>query len=257
MRSFVKGSKDISGDLITRIFSLSDEYVIYEIKTPHISDSIKIQIDTIIEEDKILIERFDKIRLKYNQVKGLLYKVNDDTSLKTRIAHILSQGLTADTDSCNTEFDNLIYEININYRDQFNHRLSYIVTIMILTLISISVSVVIHCNNYSNHLSIINEMIYLISAGCLGGFISVSRRLNAMIFEKDVHRAIYVIYGIERIFISVVGSIIIYFSIKSNLIFGLVNELDKPIYGFIVFGVLAGFSETLIPNLLIKLENDQ
>jgi hypothetical protein len=31
--------------------------------------------------------------------------------------------------------------------------------------------------------------------------------------------------------------------------------LEKPFFGYLIFAIVAGFSETLIPNLLIKMGN--
>lgn len=60
----------------------------------------------------------------------------------------------------------------------------------------------------------------------------------------------------ERIVISILASVIVYFCIKSNLILGICNDMETPIYGYMVFSVVAGFSETFVPNVLRKLEND-
>jgi len=63
------------------------------------------------------------------------------------------------------------------------------------------------------------------------------------------------IYAIERIFISIFASVIVYCAIRSNLAFGFVEKLPNPVVGYILFSIVAGFSETLVPNLLIKLES--
>ena len=256
MASLIVGSKDQSGNFITKILSKSDEYVIYEIKTKTLSESLRVQIDTEKENDKTLIDLFNAVRVNFAKLKGLLYKVNDDTSIKTRIAHIISHALSGKADEANKQFDELIVEINKEYGEQFNHRLRYLLTILCATILLIGYSI---CNYY-NDLYLekieIKHLIYMATAGAIGCFISVSRRLRKTIFEKDVKSILYIIYGLERVFISVFSSVIVYFSIKSNLVFGLANELDKPILAYIVFGIVAGFSETLVPNLLIKLERE-
>ena len=125
MKSFSVGGKDILGNTISRIFSKGDEYVVYEIKTKELSDSIKIFIDPIKEDEKEIEDYFCAVRQKFTEIKGLLYKVVDDTSIKVRISHILSHAITGKPDEANTQFDTLISEINNEYNNQFNNRLRY------------------------------------------------------------------------------------------------------------------------------------
>jgi hypothetical protein len=65
-----------------------------------------------------------------------------------------------------------------------------------------------------------------------------------------------VIYGAERIVIAILASTIIYFAIKSDVLFGTCNKMDNPLIGYILFSFLAGFSETLVPSLMTKLEKE-
>ena len=115
LASYIVGSKDINGEIITKIFARRDEYVIYEIRTKNISDSIKVYIDTETEEDKKgLIDNYNSVLAKYTEIKGLLYKVVDDTSLKGRIGHILSNAISGNVADANIQFDKLKVEID-NY----------------------------------------------------------------------------------------------------------------------------------------------
>ncbi|WP_271765467.1 hypothetical protein [Aquimarina algiphila] len=255
MVSHQVGSKDRIGNTITKIFSKGSEYVVYEIKTNDLSDSIKLSIDTIIEDDTEPLERFYKVREKFTKLKGLLYKVTDDTSIKARIGHILSHAITGNPEEAKTQFDSLIDEIETEYKNQYKHRIKYLVTTVVFLVLEIILSIVIYSNNLFQELVHIRYLIYISTAASIGGFISITRRLKQMNFEKDVHPLIYIFYSLERMIIALMAGVVIYFAIQSDLIFGIVKNLEKPIYGYIVFGVVAGFSETLIPNLLINLES--
>ncbi len=256
MSNYKVGGKDLSGNTITKVFSFADEYMVYEIQTKELADSIKVLIDSELEDDKQLGDRLNDIRANFSKLKGLLYKVNDDTSVKTRIAHIISHALNGKAEEANTQFNSLIVEINNEYSCQFNHRLRYLITILIFTFISISFSIYVYSNKLFFDVWEVRQLIFIATAGSIGSFLSVSRRLKDTVFEKDVNKYLYIAYGAERVFISVFGAVVLYFAMRSNLIFGIVNELAKPIYGYIVFSVVAGFSETLVPNLLIKLEQE-
>lgn len=257
MESHKIGSLDISGNTITKIFSKGDEYLVYEIKTKELSDSIKVRIDTILEKDPEPINNFAMVREKFTQLKGLLYKVVDDTSIKARIGHILSHAITGNPDEANTQFDILIKEINTEYSNQSSHRIKYLLTTVLILLIEISFATLTYCNSWFKELNLIRHFIFISTAASIGGFISITRRLKQTVFEKDVSPFLYVFYAIERMLIALLAGVIVYFAIKSNLVFGIVKDLEQPIFGYLIFSVVAGFSETLIPSLLIKLETKE
>lgn len=257
IESYIVGSKDSTGNIITKIFSKGDEYLVYEIKTMELSDSIKVMIDTKIEDDHVPIDNFSVVREKFTKLKGLLYKVVDDTSIKARIGHILSHAITTNPTQANSFFDNLIEEINREYASQSRHRINYLLTTVIIMSIGICISIIVYSNSlYLNEL-LIRHFIFIATAASIGGFLSITRRLKQAVFEKDVKSYNYIFYATERMLIAIVAGIIVYFAIQSNLAFGIVKNLDKPIFGYLIFAVVAGFSETLIPNLLINLEKKE
>jgi hypothetical protein len=256
MKSYIVGSKDSSGNTISKVFSKGDEYIIYEIATKNLSDSIKVLIDTEIEDNKIPIENFSSVREKFTKIKGLLYKVVDDTSIKARIGHILTHAINGKPDEANNQFDDLIQEIESEYSNQSKHRINYLLTTLFLLLVSLSISALVYYNNLLLDKQILRELIYISSFALIGGFISISRKLKSTIFQKDIKKQLYVYYAIERMTIACIAGLVLYFAMKSNLVFGIVQELEKPIFGYLVFAAVAGFSETLIPNILIKLEDE-
>lgn len=64
------------------------------------------------------------------------------------------------------------------------------------------------------------------------------------------------IYGVERMTISILAAAISYFAIQTELIFGLAKNISNPLIGYLFFSILAGFSETLVPNILTKIEKE-
>lgn len=258
MKQFVTNGIDTNGNKIVEIYIKADEYVIYEIQTKTSSNSLKVYIHTKEEENEEPIIRYGQVRANFNKFKGLLYKVNDDVSYKGRVAHILSHAIaTNQIKEANNQFEDLFTEINTEYLNQFKRRLYYLITILIITILLIGVSGCIYGFALLEGLVQLKNIIFMATAGSIGGFISVSRRLKKTVFEKGVAMNHYIIYGIERVFISMFGAAIIYFAIYGNVIFGFVKEMDNPTVGFILFSFVAGFSETLIPNLLIKLEAEK
>ena len=162
----------------------------------------------------------------------------------------------ANVENAKAQFDILIEEINRNYRDQFRNRLRYLASVLFFVVSSCVFSIATYYYDLFTELPILRHLLFSFSAGAIGGFVSVSRRIRQMTFEKDVDSYLYVFYGVERALISSFSAVIIYFVISSNIALGIVNDLSQPLYGVVVFSFMAGFSETLVPNLLIKLENE-
>jgi hypothetical protein len=255
MRTYVVGSKDSTGNTISKMFSKGDEYIIYEIETKYLSDSIKVLIDTEIEDNNVRVENYSSVREKFTKIKGLLYKVIDDTSIKARIGHILAHGINGKVDEANRQFDDLIVEIETEYANQSRHRINYLLTTLVILMGGLTITSVVYYYDLFLEKAIIREVIYITSFAFIGGFISISRKLKSTVFQKDVQKRIYFFYAVERMTIAGVAGIVLFFAMKSNLAFGIIQELEYPIFGYVVFSAVAGFSETLIPNLLIRLED--
>lgn len=257
LSKFVVGGNDQAGNLITWIYLKADEYIVYEVKSKDMSNSIRVVVEPWTKDDKDnLIDNFYKINAKYLEVKGLIYKVVNFKDIKSKIAYIIAVGIKGNTDLAIEQFDDLIKTINKDYKEQLKNRLKYLASVLTYVLLASAFAIITYAFQLFLEFNLIRSLIFTIAAGSIGGFISVSRRIRQMAFEKDVEAYQYFFYGIERSLISSFGAVIIYFVITSNLAFGIINELEKPLYGITVFSFIAGFSETLIPNLLIKLERE-
>ncbi|RYE26689.1 MAG: hypothetical protein EOP45_03480 [Sphingobacteriaceae bacterium] len=256
MSSFFVGKKDPIGNEITFVYILADEFVIYEIKTINITESLKVRIDTLQEEDlNGIITNFAGIRADFTEFKGIIYKIQNYSSYKSIAAHLISHALNGQVEDAKNKFAELNKTINFQYAEQFNYRLYYLITALCFVLLNIIVSVIIYLTHILDSSLHLRDLIFSVAGGSIGGFISLSRKLKEMIFEKDVKRYLFVAYSLERIFISMLAAIVAYSAIQSNLIFGVIKQLKHNIFGYIIFSIAAGFSETLVPNLLIRFED--
>jgi hypothetical protein len=98
------------------------------------------------------------------------------------------------------------------------------------------------------------SFLYIISTfGSFGGFLSIAISNKALKIDADTKYLINSLYGISRILISMICSIIVYLLIKSNLLLGALNA-QSDIYIILSFACLAGFCEKFIPNTFAQLE---
>jgi len=255
------GNKDALGNQIIKIFVKSDEFIIYEIETNNLSESLRVIIDTETEKDENgLILNFNKVKAKFIEIKGLLYKVVDDYTLKSRLAHILSLAIKGDIEIANNQFDLLIKEINSEYQKQFMNKFYFTLTAFIFVLINISISIALYFASHSSLItqkSVLIDLIYVLTCGSIGGMFSLSLKLKKINLEKGIPGIIFYAYGIERIIIAMFASFIAYLAILTDFAFSFLKNLPNPIYGLMIIGIVAGFSESFVPNLLLKIEEKQ
>jgi hypothetical protein len=115
----------------------------------------------------------------------------------------------------------------------------------------------------------LKHFVYALAFSSLGGLFAISIKLKEILIEKGNTPMIirlkglsieiknfnpaYAIYGAQRISLSILAGMIALVLVKSETIFAFLNSTNN-IYTLMAICVVAGFSETLIPNALKKLE---
>lgn len=86
-----------------------------------------------------------------------------------------------------------------------------------------------------------------------GGFLSVA--LNVKNLDVDVQNPYWTImlYGAQRIFLAMICGVFIYFLITSKILLAFFQDLSNINLYYVAF-FLCGFSERLVPNLMLNFE---
>jgi hypothetical protein len=331
---YIVGGIDELGRKITDIYVKTPDYVIYDVETDKLSQSLRINIYEILEEIKQdgykkLRENLRKVYDEIAKVREALYKSSDPSAVKAQAASYISLALDDDSNEekkqvckkysqeagrkgskrdckqCKKQFDCAEYELNKlidyidkRYKEQFRQKFKHLSIIGVISFLLISLSFITHYHFFCGFFDSIKDFIYVATAGSIGGFISVSIGIKKIKFfqnddkkdeksedkpknnaenekdkessenvvstltndpnaedkksKKDIVSPIYfILYGLERALVSIFSAIIIHIVLKSDIL----NLIDvKNIWGFIVFGFVAGFSEIFIPNILRSVE---
>jgi hypothetical protein len=88
--------------------------------------------------------------------------------------------------------------------------------------------------------------------GALGGLLSVAIGINKVTIDPDADRKINILSGASRIVIAVIGSVLVYMAVVSKLVLANLNLTDSAA-GIFTIAMVAGFSETFVPNILGRL----
>jgi hypothetical protein len=93
----------------------------------------------------------------------------------------------------------------------------------------------------------------VIFSGSVGALLSVALGVNKLQTDPDDPLPLTVALASSRIIIGIIGAAFTYVLIRADALLGFVGSGNW--YGSIAVGFLAGFSETLVPNILKKLDS--
>lgn len=99
------------------------------------------------------------------------------------------------------------------------------------------------------YIKYLNIMVF----GSFGGFISLNTRLEKIEFSLYERTWSYILVSIYKITFACISSIIVYFLIESDMVLSALKDSQGIIY---IAAVLAGFSESLLPNIFSGIEKD-
>ncbi|HAV5501236.1 TPA: hypothetical protein JI107_18000 [Acinetobacter baumannii] len=251
------GELDPSNNKIVLVHSKYNEYAIYEIETSDINDRLRVIIDGHTDEsEQAYTQKFNTVKQKYIQATGMLANTPNMNMLKRRIAHTLSTCLSGNIDGIK-EFDGLIKTIQEEHERLVLNRFLYVLPVLIVTLIFLILSLV-HLNIYKiEGMDKVEKLYFYILFLCVSIGASISLLINAskLNFEEYSSKFYYCLLGAERLFLAICAGVTAFMFVKAGLLF---PEFTKnSIWGLMVALTLAGFSESLIPSYLAKVNTDK
>lgn len=246
LNEVVKGGEDQRGRPILDIYWSTKDYVIFRHSTgisPHFSD------------DEL---RAENQRKAYGKIGPMLSEVNalrscmtiKTSSIDREIARAVSQALDENIQSAQailvTVKKRLLGLISIKGRLQY--QLSALVFILLSALLYWLAGGWFTAPAAGGTWQII---MLVALCGAVGGFLSVSMSIRKLEIDPESDWKVNALAGASRIVIAVIGSVFIYFAIKSKLILGNIDLLSQ-LEGLYAVAIAAGFSESLVPNVLKK-----
>jgi hypothetical protein len=252
----VKGQTDIAGNIVHDVYTKADEFAIFSSSPSGSIAGMHVLIETEDPHNKTLIKNFQQVKGELDKLKAISSRAND-SSFSARIAHALAVAIEGEPEQAKQIFKEIESDINRKYFERVIGKLVYMTGAFVVAIVFSAASIYLYIAQptYIVHdRPVFYELVLTGGLATLGGLISVSRKLNQLDIDKGLGYLPYFLYGVERNIYSIVGAVFIFVLIRSNLLFGFVSDLENQMYGIMAFGFLAGFSETLVPNALAKLE---
>jgi hypothetical protein len=101
------------------------------------------------------------------------------------------------------------------------------------------------------------ELVRVATCGAAGGFLSVAIGIRKLDIDPDTRWWVNAYYGLIRLSIAIVSAVILWLLIKAKLVLQPVfsGDASQDAFALLAFATVAGFSETLIPNILRRTED--
>jgi hypothetical protein len=245
-----KGAKDRAGNTVVQVLATGNEYAIYEIDDSDINNRLRVFIDAHTDEkEQQILDRFVKVKQRYIEAKGLLYRSTNYGMMKNRVAHALASSLSSDKVDGNKEFETLINKINDENKNATSSRIYYSSPAFLGTILVAIMALYFMEWRRTDIPSW--QVLCVVLGSFLGGSLSIFSGLKKYRFEDARPPYYYLILGVERLFLACVAGTVAYAAIRSGIIFHGINWANY--WSWLLIVVVAGFSEAFIPGVLEKI----
>ena len=268
------GDKDSLGRAIQKIFIRSTrnaiiendkekkeevKYLIYEtddgiLRYDALNEFAKklVVYSELLQTISVLLDIDKSLRGKYNQIVAnalrKIFETNQTINLKEFLTKIKSK------------IESNIFSIaRLRYLKKcLNHILKIIIIVLLFWGYQSSIAGNYFFRDFND---IFSSIIYLAVAGAIGGFISISLKINVLPIDPYIPFKRTELDANVRIVLAMISGVLIYWFLQSGFVTFIAteklnyNSLNGK-YLSLSIAVLAGFSERLIPNILSKKEND-
>lgn len=233
------GKKDSHGVIISEIYHRGEKYIIYNTKEKGLfkydhdfEDIVSAPIEEKLFEATNLLKT-NRMRKKFCIPITAAFKLCLENKEE------LSQNY----------FDTVIKKIN-NYKNVKN-TIEYLTVCIVVVIIGIATSYFLYDEYKLN--STVSRLILIATAGSIGGFLSISLRINELIEDVFFDRVLNFLSAIIRMMFSVLAGVVTYFLIRSNIVFGFLEDLEINFFVILTLAIASGFFEKKIPDILKKI----
>lgn len=234
------GTKTGSGT-ISRIFHLKkDSFIIYEVDY-----SGWFLFDSIGDISK----NFSEIQTQWSDVTNLLIENKAKKRYIGKMAGVLKESLLGENLQALSKLESIRRSV-IDYKTTIG-RIVYFLGAVAMAVFFVLLIIAISYINLTDNL-----LLDVIFYSLLGSILSVGINLSKIKINIQSGTVfIYFFMGSLRVIISSISAIVLFLLIQGKLILGTIDFSNQ--YTLFCFGIISGFSEAFIPNLLIRVKDSE
>jgi hypothetical protein len=241
---YKKGDK-IENFVILDIFFVEKNYIIFS------SDDAPQGIRYYYNGDD-LGRNLKKIQTPLSKLVASLDIVGEKSKYQYNIASVYAICFNGDTDGAQGLINLIFEQSTLNVKTRTMGKINYLGFCLGITLIGLIASVIAQYW-LDTHYSAALYYFKIAVLGSVGGFISIAIKVSRSDINFDKSYQLQIFSAISREFIGIFSALAIYLFIKSGLVIGMLTASNN-VYVFYAFAVLAGFSESFVPDFFGVIE---
>ena len=243
--AYMVGDFDDKGARITRIYIKNPNHLIYETNN---SGDIGMMMKNPSRYNWTAISPYTA------RISTLLNSKREKKAFLPNLAKAYHDFFADNTEAAIALFR--VMEQDIIRHKRVVGKLNYLLTCLAVVGLMSLIGGLYHFLGWQSFYPELRTYIAIAILGSFGGFLSVSIRINQLQLDLEAGSFLPRITALTRMFMAILSSLIALIVIRSNLIFGVLNESTNP-YVVYTLAVLAGFSESFIPNVLSRVEKQE
>ena len=232
------GDRDSSGRLVRFIYSKDTEHIIYEtvegqiVVQGNVSLANHPELNDLLAEIGDLVTHTPSLKRKYNSMR----------------AHAMRVFLQGDAKSSIDLFSNVIEDMTryLTRRAKIAYQAGAAAW-MLLGLICIPIA-----RSQGGFDKVGARVCYAIIFSAMGGLMSVALGAGKLKIDLQNNLIVNAVYGALRILIAMICGVVVLFLVEAKILFAFLKETADA-NGFMIASFVAGFSETLVPNVMYGL----
>ncbi len=234
------GDKDTNGKKITAIYCNAPDYIIYET-----GEFLRWIYESSAND------HYNRVFARVSEIGCRVTDKNEKRRwVNAELARALEICFEGHPDTALNVLETILERI-VTKRNMAT-RIAYLISASVFVLINTLICLFIKLKTPYFEGIFGKDILYLFytaTLGSFGGIISIILRMKDLDIDQDSGGLLNVMNGLSRIFISMISSIIVYFSIKANIFMGVLNSINSH---FLVYSIAiaSGFGERLVPNVL-------
>jgi hypothetical protein len=243
LAEYIEGDEFL-GETITKLFSSKAEVLIYEANN---CAEITIYTDDIPIR-KLCSQISPKMAIINSFLKTKPQKERYIDQIGMAYAEVIEGNVKGAIGIC----DQVILRIEKNKKDL--GKFKYLVSCLAVVFINVILCWIMDLEDLFTDFY---DRYLIMTYASIGGFLSIAKNLNKIEVDSYDFGWFQVFYGALRIFLSMLSGLIMYILIKSELLFPKLLDGSETSEVFHILAILAGFSESLIPDLLKRIETNK
>ncbi len=233
------------GEKITTLYSAQPKYLIFEG-----NDSGEV---TLASSDDAIKKNWSHISAPISTISGYLTTQVEKKKYVDQIGLAYKDAAEGNLVEAREICDEVLKDIKIYKGNVRKGRFYYLLSCLGMVFLVILFSYFLKEYNLIEE---ITPYFYYMTYASIGGFLSVSRNIKKLEIDASEFGWFQVVYGAIRILIAMFSGLIIFVLIKSELLLPKLNSPDN-FYVVSLLAIAAGFSESLVPNLLNRVETEK